>query len=139
MQATKEQKRDIAMHTPNKDTKEEWVQWATADVNKTSTNDLTFDQANMILKQLNVKVHTSVKDPYEEFDAKNTQHKRIMAQLYTIGWTKMVKGREVPDFVPFANWLKTKSPVKKPLKEMTPRQVSKVIFAFGAVVKYQFE
>ena len=139
MKATKEQKRDIAMNTPNKDTKEEWVQWATADVNKTSTNDLTFDQANMILKQLNVKIHTSVKDPYEEFDAKNPQHKRIMAQLYTIGWTKKVNGREIPDFKPFANWLKTKSPVKMPLKEMSPKQVSKVIFAFGAVVKYQFE
>ena len=43
MQATKEQKRAIAMNTANKDIKEEFVQWATKDVKKTSTNDLTFE------------------------------------------------------------------------------------------------
>lgn len=138
MTATKEQKRDIAMNTPNKDIKEEWVQWATADVNKRSTSDLTFDEANKILKQLNVRTYESEKDPFEYFDAKNTQHKRIMSQLYTLGWTKKVKGREVPDFAAFAQWLKTKSPVKKSLKDMTSNETSRVIFAFGKVVKHIF-
>ena len=138
MTATKEQKRDIAMNTPNKDIKEEWVQWATADVNKRSTNDLTFDEANKILKQLNVKTYEKEKDPFEYFDAKNTQHKRIMSQLYTLGWTKKVNNRELPDFAQFAQWLKTKSPVQKSLKDMSPNETSRVIFAFGKVVKHIF-
>lgn len=89
--ATAGQKRLIAINTPNKDIKEEWVQWATADVKKTSTNDLTFDQANMILKQLGLKEH--IKDLWSSFDKKNPQHMSILATMRTAQWVKKVNGK----------------------------------------------
>ncbi|MBY0485660.1 MAG: regulatory protein GemA [Flavobacteriaceae bacterium] len=136
--ATSEQKKLIAINTPNKDIKEEFVQWITGDVNKRSTNDLTFEQANKLLTHLKVKPVAQDKDPFEYFDHENTQHKRILAQMYTLGWTKPGRNKNVPDMSLFAHWLKNKSPIKKPLKDMTPRQTSKVIFAFGKVVSHLF-
>jgi len=135
--ATGDQKRLIAINTPNKDTKEEWVQWATADVKKTSTNDLTFDQANMILKQLGQKEH--VKDLWSTFDKNNTQHMSILAIMRTAQWVKKVKGKEVADLEILDHFLKTKSPVKKPLKKMTTTEVSKVIHALNESIKWIFK
>lgn len=137
--ATAQQKKLIAINTPNKDTKEEWVQWATSDVLKTSTNDLSFDQANKILVQLKVTPVTKEKDNFELFDYKNTQHKRILSQMYTLGWTKKARNKTIPDMSILAHFLKTKSPVKLPLNQMTPKQVSKLIFAIGEIIKSDFK
>ncbi|OOV12594.1 hypothetical protein [Flavobacterium sp. LM4] len=134
--ATSDQKRLIAIHTPNKDTKEEWVQWATADEKRTSTNDLTFDQANRILKQLGLKEH--VKDLWSKFDKKNAQHMSILAILRIAQWTKKVNGKEVADLDVLDHFLKTKSPVKKPLKKMNYEETSKVIHALNQSVKWIF-
>ncbi|WP_294958746.1 hypothetical protein [uncultured Flavobacterium sp.] len=135
--ASSGQKRLIAINTPNKDIKEEWVQWATADVKKTSTNDLTFDQANMILKQLGLKEH--VKDLWSSFDKKNQQHMSILATMRTAQWVKKVNGKEVADLDILDHFLKTKSPVKKPLKKMTYEETSKVIYALNQTVKWIFK
>jgi hypothetical protein len=135
--ATSGQKRLIAINTHNKDIKEEWVQWATADVKKTSTNDLTFDQANMILKQLGLKEH--VKDLWSSFDKNNPQHMSILATMRTAQWVKKVNGREVADLDTLDHFLKTKSPIKKPLKEMTYEETSKVIYALNQTVKWIFK
>jgi hypothetical protein len=134
--ATGDQKRLIAINTPNKDIKEEWVQWATADVKKISTNDLTFDQANMILKQLGLKEH--VKDLWSKFDKNNAQHMSILATMRTAQWVKKVNGKEVADLDILDHFLRTKSPVKKPLKEMTYEETSKVIYALNQTVKWMF-
>nr|WP_294922145.1 hypothetical protein [uncultured Flavobacterium sp.] len=134
--ATSYQKRLIAINTPNKDTKEEWVQWATADVKKISTNDLTFDQANMILKQLGQKEH--VKNLWSTFDKNNAQHMSILAIMRTAQWTKKIDGKEVADLDVLDHFLKTKSPVKKPLKKMTYEETSKVIHALNKSVKWIF-
>ena len=135
--ATVDQKRLIAINTPNKDTKEEWVQWATADVKKTSTNDLTFDQANMILKQLGQKEH--VRNLWSTFDKNNTQHMSILAIMRTAQWVKKVNGKEVADLEILDHFLKTKSPVKKPLKKMTTTEVSKVIHALNESIKWIYK
>ncbi|MDA6068665.1 hypothetical protein NJT12_03440 [Flavobacterium sp. AC] len=135
--ATGDQKRMIAINTPTKDIKEEWVQWATADVKKTSTNDLTFDQANMILKQLGQKEH--IKNLWSTFDKNNAQHMSILAIMRTAQWVKKVNSKEVADLDILDHFLKTKSPVKKPLKKMTPTEVSKVIHALNESIKWIFQ
>lgn len=135
--ATADQKRLIAINTPNKDIKEEWVQWATADVKKISTNDLTFGQANMILKQLGQKEHA--KNLWSSFDKNNPQHMSILAIMRTAQWVKKVDGKEVADLEILDHFLKTKSPVKKPLKKMSKEEISKVIHALNESVKWIFK
>ncbi len=79
------------------------------------------------------------KEPnWQGFDIKNGKHKYILSMLHTMGWTKEVNNRAVGDMEAFGHWLQTKSPVKKPLLDMTPEETSKVVFAFEKVVKHQF-
>ncbi|NHN26787.1 hypothetical protein FIA58_013965 [Flavobacterium jejuense] len=139
MNATKEQKRAIAIHSPNKDTKEEWVQWATADVKKTSTNDLTFDQANIILEQLGQKAHKA--EYWAVFDIKNPKHKTILSLMRQAQWTKPnAKHGEVADMDQLDKFLKSNtSPVKKPLQKMEPLEVEKIISALNGIVKSKYK
>ncbi|MBA4133374.1 MAG: hypothetical protein C0525_01490 [Flavobacterium sp.] len=140
MQATKEQKRLIAIHAPTKEIKEEWVQWATADVNKTSTNDLTFEQANMILKQLGQKPHASIH--WAAFDKTNTKHRAIISMMYQAGWTITDdNGKEIPDLNRLNEWLhSSKCPVNKPLKEMDDQaEMPRLIKAFQGIVKSKWK
>jgi hypothetical protein len=46
------------------------------------------------------------------------------------------KHGEVPDLERLSNWLKSElSPVKKPLKQMEPSELSKIIEALKGIVK----
>ncbi|WP_264521178.1 hypothetical protein [Flavobacterium sp. N1994] len=76
---------------------------------------------------------------WQAFDSKSDQHKYILSMLHTMGWTKLVNGKTVGNMETFAHWLKTKSPVTKPLMEMSAAETSKVIYAFENVVRYQFK
>jgi len=140
MQATKEQKREIAIHTPNKETKEEWVQWATADVKKTSTNELTFEQANMVLVQLGQKPHASIH--WAAFDKTNVKHRKIISLMYQAGWTMISDtGKEIPDLERLNQWLQSpKCPINKPLKQMDDTaEMPRLIKAFSGIVKSKYK
>lgn len=139
MEALKEQKRAIAINTPNKDIKEEWVQWATADVKKTSTNDLTFDQANMILEKLGLKPYKQ--ENWGVFDKNNPKHKVILSLMRQAQWVKKhEKHGEVADLDILDHFLKSsRSPVKKPLKQMSATELEKVIKALTGIVKHIFK
>ncbi|QAA81387.1 hypothetical protein EI546_06435 [Aequorivita sp. H23M31] len=141
MQATKKQKQLIHLNTPNRDIKEEFVQWATGSVEKTSTNDLSFEQANEIIKKLGkqpVKV-TKEDSPmfWGYFDRSNKQHLQIQSLLHQIKWTMAnTKYGRVPDLARFGSWLQSdRSPVRKPLKKMTPAECSKIINALNGILK----
>jgi hypothetical protein len=74
------------------------------------------------------------------FDKYNSQHKRIQANLRAANIVvKSEKWGEVADMQGwFDRFLKSdKSPVKKPLKEMTPQEVSKIIKALDGVVIWE--
>ena len=74
------------------------------------------------------------------FDSKNEQHKRILANLRTANIVvKSEKWGEAADMLGWFNrFLKSnKSPVKKPLKEMTPEEVSKIIVALDGVAVWK--
>jgi len=136
--ATAAQKKEIRRNSAWKeDIKEEWVQWVTADNSKTSLNDITFDQANMIIaKQTGQPQMFTTSDNWALFDNKNTKHRRILALARTAQWVvKHPKYGEVADLERISQWLKSeRSPVKKPLLKMDVFELSKVIKAFDGIV-----
>src|SRR5690625_3366741 len=91
MQATKKQKQLIHVNAPTRDIKEEFVQWATGDVNKISTNDLNFEQANRILEKLGKQPIRAKKEDsplfWGYFDKNNSQHMQIQSLLHQLHWT----------------------------------------------------
>jgi hypothetical protein len=139
MEATKEQKKLIAINTPNKEIKEEWVQWATCEVKKTSTNDLTFEQANLILDKLGLRPR--VPDNWAVFDSKNPKHRLLMSLMRTAQWVvPHDKFGEVADMKRLSDWLQTpKSPISKPLQMMEPEELEKIIKAFKGIVKSKYK
>lgn len=77
------------------------------------------------------------------FDAKNQQHRTIMALCRNRQWvvpSERHPSGEVADMSgAFSNFLKSaRSPVKKPLMDMTPEEVSKIIVALGGVVRHKW-
>ncbi|GLB51734.1 hypothetical protein NBRC110019_07730 [Neptunitalea chrysea] len=133
MEATKKQKQLIHINAPTRDIKEEFVQWATEDVNKISTNDLSFDQANKILEKLGQRPHKP--ENWGNFSKSNPKHKLILSLLYQCQYTCEVNGKEVPDLERFAKWLKYKAPVKKPLLDMNNTELEKIIKALKGLFK----
>jgi hypothetical protein len=121
------------------DIKEEWVQWVTADVNRTSLKSLTQAQAVKIIKAQTGDTPTEERSTGKNwgyFDKENSQHARIRANLRTANIVeKNDRHGEVADMLGWFNrFLKSeKSPVKKPLKEMTPQEVSKIIKALDGI------
>ena len=121
------------------DIKEEWVQWVTGDVNRTSLKSLTQSQAVRILKaQTGTEPQA---DNWGLFDKDNRQHLTLLAYMRTAQWTTPNgKHGEVADIDRLSDWLKSdKSPVRKPLKKMQPWEVSKIIEAFKGIVNSKFK
>jgi len=121
----------------NEETKEEWVQWVTCDVNRKSLKSLTQEQAVKIIRQQTGNAKPEISENWGYFDNNNSQHKRIQANLITANIVvKNGRWGEVADMLGWFNrFLKSdKSPVKKPLKKMTPEEVSKTIVALDGVV-----
>lgn len=130
----------------NLDIKNEWVQWVTGDNNKTSLRNITQAQAVRIIKQqtgspLTPEGGTTSDENapfggWGAFDKNNSQHRYILSILRTANIVvKSQKWGEVPDT---AGWLNRflqspKSPIKKPLKKMSPTEVSKIITALEGV------
>lgn len=119
------------------DIKNEWVQWVTEDVNRTSLKSISQEQAVKIIRQQTGDTKPEVSENWGYFDNNNSQHGRIRANLHTAGIVvKNGRWGEVADMLGWFNrFLKSdKSPVKKPLKKMTPEEVSKIIKALDGVV-----
>lgn len=116
--------------------KNEWVQWVTGDNNKTSLRNITQAQAVRIIKQQTGSDSSGAVENWGAFDKNNSQHRYILSILRTANIVvKSQKWGEVPDT---AGWLNRflqspKSPVKKPLKKMSPTEVSKIITALEGV------
>lgn len=130
----------------NVEIKNEWVQCATGDVNRTSLRSITHDQAIKIMHQqtgtnpINAVTEggrTHSKSNWGLFDKENKQHLTILAQMRTAQWViPNDKYGEVPDLERLSEFLKSeKSPINKPLKQMQPWEVSKIIEALKGIVK----
>ena len=131
------------------DIKEEWVQWVTGDVGRTSLKSLTQADAVKILRQQTGsdspnRVLNPVRvgaDNWGLFDKGNKQHLTILAQMRTAQWVvPSDKYGKVPDLERLSEFLKSeKSPINKPLKQMQPWEVSKIIEAFKGIVNSKFK
>lgn len=75
------------------------------------------------------------------FDKNNQQHKAVLSQLRTLGWVvKSDKWGEVADLTRLSDFLKSdKSPIKMPLKQMKPEEVSKIIECLKSMVIKKFK
>lgn len=122
------------------DIKEEWVQWVTGDVNRTSLKSLTQAEAVRIICQQTGQ-EPPKGDNWGLFDKENKQHLTLLAYMRTAQWTTSNgKHGEVADIERLSEFLKSdKSPVNKPLKKMQPWEVSKVIEAFKGIVKSKYK
>ncbi|AJA67339.1 hypothetical protein MYRA21_0095 [Myroides sp. A21] len=147
MEATKQQKFRIRKNCGfDIGIKEELVQWATSDNNKTSLNDLSYEQAQRILsvQEGGRKYVDGNKEQKTEnwglFDKDNSKHKYILSLLRQLRLTVEVKGRDVADINKLSKWLKSeRSPVQKPLKKMSSIELSKVIGALEGMMKKRYK
>ena len=120
------------------DIKAEWVQWVTGDVKRTSLKSITQAQAKKIIRSQ--EGSTPVNKPSENwatFDKSNQKHRVILSCMYQAQWTvPRDKYGEIPDMERLSNFLKSdRSPVKKPLKDMQPFELEKVIAALNGIIK----
>lgn len=145
MIANAKQKQLIHLNAPTRDIKEEFVQWATGDVSKISTNDLSFDQANAILVKLGKKPLRPAKEdsPYYwgMFDRLNHQHSKVLSLLHQLQWAKPdPKYGRVPDIERLGQWLQSKrSPVNKPLKKMDQKELNKIFTALKGIIRATYK
>lgn len=123
----------------NMDIKNEWVQWAT-DSDQTSLRNITQDQAVKIIKAQE-GIHDAEELSWAKFDKTNKRHLKILSLLLQAGWSKPHQTRkEVADLQRFESFLKSvKSPVKKPLKDMSSEEVEKIIAALNGIVKHRWK
>jgi len=124
------------------DTKNEWVQWITADVNRTSLKSITQAQAKkIIMAQEGSTLVNQPKENWAVFNKNNQKHKVILSLLYQMQWVKpSEKWGEVPDLDRLSNFLQSeKSPVKKKLKDMEPSELEKLIKALNGIVKHRYK
>jgi hypothetical protein len=140
MQATVQQKKIIHTVVP-RDIKEEYVQWATEDVKKISTNDLTFDQANKILEKFNCTPHKA--QFLAVFDKKNPRHTKILSILIEMRWRvwSAKYQRFLANMDKLNEWMHSdKCPVKgKALTKMNDDELSKIIFALEKIALGTFK
>ncbi|WP_395060047.1 hypothetical protein [Flavobacterium sp.] len=124
------------------ETKNEWVQWVTGDVNCTSLKSITHDQAIKIMHaQTGTKPLNEPTENWAVFDKANPKHKVILSLLYQMQWVKpSEKWGEVPDLDRLSAFLQSeKSPVKKKLKDMEPLELEKLIKALSGIVKHRYK
>lgn len=122
------------------ETKNEWVQWVTGDVKRTSLKSITQDQAVKIIRQQTGETKETTSENWALFNKNNPRHKVILSLLYQMQWVKNTSKGEVPDLDRLSTFLQSdKSPVKKPLKEMESFEVEKIITALSGIVKSKYK
>ena len=99
-----------------------------------SSKELTEDEAFEVLDWLKYNYSKEA-----QFDSHNTQHLSLLAKCHELGWVQEDNPR-IPDLQRLSRWLLSKKcPVQKPLKEMTTKEVSKVIGALEKIIEKRYE
>lgn len=72
------------------------------------------------------------------FNKSNARHKSVLSRCYTLGWVDSETG--YVDLHRLGGWLKSnRSPVQKPLKQMAPPELSKIIAALDGIIKSKYK
>lgn len=105
----------------------------------TTTKDLSSIEAVEVIYFLN-KGKVKPNSHWGYFDIQNSQHRNVLSLMRQANWTVPNENHgEVPDLERLSNFLKSpKSPVNKPLKQMKPTEVSKLIVALEGIVKHTY-
>ena len=99
-----------------------------------SSKELTEDEAFEILDWLKYNYSKEA-----QFDSHNTQHLSLLAKCHELGWVRE-DNPKIPDLGRLGRFLLSKRcPVQKPLKEMTTKEVSKVIGALEKIIEKRYE
>ncbi len=103
-----------------------------------SVKDLNTIQADDLIYFFNTG-KTPDNSSWAIFDNNNTKHRRILAICHTLGWVQEDKPHFV-DLHRLGGWLKSnRSPVQKPLKQMTSPELSKIIKALENITAGQYK
>lgn len=130
------------------DTKNEYVQWVTGDVNRTSLKSITQAQAKRIIRQQEgltaVEPTRELSDNWASFTSSkpNPQKRSLLFSLmHQAQWTvDNEKHGEVPDLNRLSLFLQSdKSPVQKKLIDMNDLELEKLIKAFKGIVKSKWK
>lgn len=99
-----------------------------------SSKELTEAEAFEVLDWLK---YNYSKEAY--FDSHNAQHLSLLAKCHEMGWVR-AGNPKIPNLQQLGKWLLSKRcPVQKPLKEMTTKEVSKVIGALEKIIEKRYE
>ena len=116
----------------------------TKSLQKTSTKDLTFTQANHLIVSIGGTPSRQTKEVSENtkfgyFDIKNTQHRYLLSLCRQIGWIIFNKklGYMVADIERLGSWLKTTGYLKKPLKKYESKELPKLVAQFEKLLTNQ--
>lgn len=102
----------------------------------TSFKELSSLQADELLQFFNTGRMPDSSN-WAKFDKHNSQHRTILSRAYTLGWVNRETG--YADLNRLGGWLKSnRSPVQKPLKEMSRIELSKVIAALENMIKKRY-
>lgn len=99
-----------------------------------SFKELTEDEAFKVLDWLKYDYSKEA-----QFDSHNTQHLSLLAKCHELGWVRE-DNPKIPDLGRLGKFLLSKRcPVQKPLKEMTTKEVSKVISALERIIEKRYQ
>ncbi|QQV91547.1 hypothetical protein Peternella1_11 [Winogradskyella phage Peternella_1] len=132
-QSTSQQRRDLyKLFGYCKDAETMHVQHITNGKGKIA-KDLSMAQANELKKKLVTN--------WAKFSITNQQHKYILSLLIQLSWSKQdSKFGEIADMARLSSFLKSKkSPVPKPLQEMSPTETSKLISCLESMVAKSYK
>lgn len=77
------------------------------------------------------------KNLWSYFDPQNKKHRYILSLCIQYGWRKPhpTKSYDIANLERLDSWMRSdKCPVKKPLKEQAPRELSKIIVALENMI-----
>lgn len=103
-----------------------------------SAKDLSRIQADDVIYFLNTGKEPN-NQAWGRFNHENRQHKTILSLCHQLGWVQEDSPQYV-DLSRLGGWLKSKrSPVQKPLLDLTAKETSKIIFALENMLKKQYK
>jgi hypothetical protein len=103
-----------------------------------STKDLSFEQANQMIADLDGKpLTTKSAMHYAQFDRYNRQHHVMLSVCYQLGWVtyNAKNNRNVPDLLKLSDWMQKYGFLKKPLMKYNVDELPKLITQFKKLLK----
>lgn len=117
----------------SKEAKGDLISQFTADPDKRSTRDLSFDQANELIKQLGGNVSGESEDAkFAAFDKYNNQHQYMLSICYQLGWVTYneKQRRQVVDLSRLGVWLRKYGFKHKPLMKYNKSELPVLVSQF---------